>query len=92
MEAIHRILTYRVSTKDAAGKIGQMACYVAAVVVLALGLRKLNALAADMNEAELFFGILLVLATGLLMVCLGTLTRLAAMWTHAVSVQVEKSD
>ena len=92
MEAIQRILTYRVSTKDAAGKIGQIACYIAAVVVLALGLRKLNALAADMNEAELFFGILLVLATGLLMVCLGTLTRLAAIWTHAVSVQVEKSD
>ena len=86
MEAMHRVLTYRLTTRDRAGRVGQLACYLAAVVILALGLGKLNALAAGLDEAELFFGILLVFATGLLMICLGTLTRIAAMWTHAHAI------
>ena len=94
MEQIHRILTYRLTTRDAAGRFGQIACYIAALAILVLGFHKLNALASGLDEAQLFFGVLLVLVTGLLMICLGTLTRVAAMWTHthAVNVRLEETD
>jgi predicted membrane protein len=94
MEAMHRILSYRLTTRDKAGRLAQMACYIAAIATLAMGFYKLNTLAAGLSEAELFFGILLVLALGLLMICLGTLTRIAAMWTHAhaIRLQIEEDE
>ena len=94
MEAMHRILAYRLTTRDRAGRLAQIVCYIAAVGILALGLGKLNAMAPTLSEAELFFGTLLVVVTGLLMICLGTLTRIAAMWTHAhaISLRLEEAE
>jgi len=94
MKAMHKILTYRLTTRDKAGRAAQFISYVAAVGLLVLGFHKLDRLSNGLSEAELFFGVLLVIATGLLMICLGTLTRIAAMWTHAhaIKVQVEEED
>lgn len=94
MEAMHKILTYRLTTRDRAGRAAQFISYVAAVGLLALGFYKLDRLSNGLSEAELFFGVLLVLATGLLLICLGTLTRIAAMWTHAhaIKLQIEEED
>ena len=94
MEAMHRMLTYRLTTRDRAGRMAQMACYFAGVLLLCLGFYKLNTMASALSEIELFYGILLILAVALLMICLGTLTRIAAMWTHAhaIKLQLEEAE
>ena len=74
--------------------LAQMACYIAGVLLLCLGFYKLNTMGSALSEIELFYGILQVLAVALLMICLGTLTRIAAMWTHAhaIKLQLEEAE
>jgi uncharacterized membrane protein len=54
--------------------MGQCACWVAAILILVLGIFKLASL--PLTEAELFLGLLLVLAVALLGVNLGLLLRI----------------
>ena len=54
--------------------MGQLACWVGSILVLGLGFLKLGSL--PLTETELFFGLLLVLAVGLLGVNLGMLVRI----------------
>jgi hypothetical protein len=54
--------------------LGQYACWSASILILGLGFLKLSSL--TLSETELFFGLLLVLAVGLLGVTLGMLVRI----------------
>ena len=62
MKLLRRILTYPFGTQSSDGGPLPLACYLAGVAILVLGMRKLTTLA--LTEAELFFGILLVLVAG----------------------------
>ena len=59
-----------------AAKVAQIACYVVATGVFILAMLKLTRL--PLTEAELFFGILQVIAVFALMLCAGTLVRIEA--------------
>jgi hypothetical protein len=60
-------------------KVGQIACWLVSALVLVLGILKLCRL--PLNETEMFLGVLLVLAVGLLCVVLGVVLPLAARGT-----------
>lgn len=56
-------------------RLGQFACWFAAMMVLVLGMLKISRL--SLNETELFFGLLLVLNLSLLLVVMGIVLPLA---------------
>ena len=76
MNVVKRVAAYRISPAVLDGTVGELLCYLAAVAVMILGFRRLGTLAVSPSEA--FLGILLVLAVGLHLVCLGVLMRLLA--------------
>ena len=76
MNVVRRVAAYKISPALLDGTVGEMLCYLAAVAAMILGFRGLGTLA--MSPAEAFLGILLVLAIGLHLVCLGILVRLLA--------------
>ena len=55
--------------------MGQVACWLAAAIILVAGLFKLTTM--QLTEPELFFGVLLTLAVALLGVVLGVLLPMA---------------
>ncbi len=57
-------------------KIAQVVSYAVAIGFFVLAVKKLSTL--KLTEAELFFGVLLVLAVFLLTICVGTLVRIQA--------------
>ncbi len=64
-------LSYKI-TKDAFDRrLGQVVCFAAAVLVLALSIWKLTHL--DLTEAQLFFGVLLSFVMPLLLIAIGLL-------------------
>lgn len=65
-------LTRPIGTKGFDVRFAQVACYAGSLLVLMLGILKLCRLGLD--EAHLFFGLLLVLCLANLGVILGTLT------------------
>ena len=69
-----RTLVRKISSDDVDAKIGQLACWAASILVFGLGFLKLASL--PLTETELFLGLLLVLAVGLLGVNLGMLMRI----------------
>ena len=68
-----RTLGRKISSDRFDAGMGQLACWAASILVLGLGFLKLASL--PLTETELFFGLLLVLAVGLLCVNLGMLVR-----------------
>ena len=76
MNAILGFLNRRLGSDLWAAKVAQVVCYIVAVGVLVLAIFKLGRL--PLTEVELFFGILLILAVFLLMICGGTLVRIEA--------------
>jgi len=66
-----RIMGHQITNDLFDKRLGRGACFVAAVLVLALSLWKLARL--DLTEAQLFFGVLLSLATPLLLIVIGLL-------------------
>ena len=71
---IAQIFGSRITSNEFDAGIGQLACWLVAILVLALGFLKLASLA--LTETELFFGLMLVLAVALLGVNLGMLLRI----------------
>ena len=76
MHALRRLLGLQICSDLFVGKVGQIASYVVGVGFLALSLRKIGTL--PLTEAQLFFGVLFVLAVFLLIICGGTLARIEA--------------
>ena len=76
MLAIRRLLGLQICCNLFVGKVGQIASYAVGIWFLALSLRKIATL--HLSEAQLFFGVLLVLAVFLLIICGGTLARIEA--------------
>lgn len=66
-----RFLMRPISTNRFDGRLAQFSCYAGSLMVLVLGILKLCRLGLD--EAHLFFGLLLVLCLTLLGVIAGTL-------------------
>ena len=69
-----RTLGRKISSDGFDAGMGQLACWAVSILVLGLGFLKLASL--PLTETELFFGLLLVLAVGLLGVNLGMLLRI----------------
>ena len=76
MHTLRRFLGWPIGSDLLAGKLAQFASYVVAVGFLVLAVRKVTAL--QLTEAQLFFGVLLVMAVFLLIICGGTLARIEA--------------
>jgi uncharacterized membrane protein len=62
----------RLSTDRFDNRLAQIVCYVVAIGILILGILKLCRLGLD--EAHLFFGLLLVLCLSVLCIIAGTIT------------------
>ena len=76
---IAQILNRSIVADETVIRLGQIACFVAGIAVLALSLWKLSRL--ELTESGLFFGVLLSLVAPLLLIILGVLlpmTRTAA--------------
>ena len=76
MSALRRMLCRRLVSELLAARVAQIACYIIATGVFVIALRKLTKL--PLAEADLFFGILEVIAVFSLMICAGTLVRVEA--------------
>ena len=76
---IFQSLTRPLTSQAFDAKTGQFACWLASGLVLVLGMLKLCRL--PLNETELFFGVLLVLAVSLLGVLIGLVLPIAARGT-----------
>ena len=76
MNTLRVLLTRPLASRVTAAKVAQAICYVVAVGIFVLAILKLTAL--SLNEKELFFGLLLVLALFSSMICGGTLVRIEA--------------
>jgi hypothetical protein len=74
MQVLRKVLVRSLTAEAIDARCAQFALYAGAVGIILVGMQKLGTLA--MTEAERFLGVLLVLAVGLLMVVLGTLTGL----------------
>jgi hypothetical protein len=72
---IIQVLKFRVVSDSAARRIAQIACYIAAIAILPLGIRRLATL--QLEEAKLLIGVLMVIAVAVLFVVAGTLVRAA---------------
>lgn len=79
-----RFFGHTISSEAFDTKLGQVVCFVAAVVLLAVSMWKLTQL--DLNgEAQFFFGLLLSLCVPLLLVIVGLVLPMgAAAWKHRV--------
>ena len=73
---VFRMMTRPLTSTHTDAKWGQIACWLASGLVLVLGMYKLTDL--PLTETEFFFGVLLVLAVGLLGVLIGLVLPLAA--------------
>ena len=76
MHALKRFLGWQISNELSTAKFSQLACYASAIGFFALATWKIARL--QVTEADLFFGILQVLAVFLLVICVGTLVRIHA--------------
>ena len=76
MNALKLFFIRRLASDLSAAKFAQVACYIIALGVFVLSVFKLTTL--QLTEAELFFGVLLVLALFSSMLCGGTLVRIEA--------------
>ena len=76
MSNFRRLLTFPLSSSTFDRRIGQWICWSISILILMLGFYKLSCL--PVNEKELFFGILLVIAVSLLGVLIGLVLPLAA--------------
>ena len=68
---IMRLQNYRITSDRFDIRLGQSACFLAGVLVLVLSFWKLTRL--ELNEAQLFFGVLLSLCVPLLFIAVGLL-------------------
>lgn len=73
---ISQLLGYRITSDAWDGRLGQLVCFLAGVLVLVLSLWKLTRL--ELTEAQLFFGVLLSLAVPLLFIVVGLLLPISA--------------
>jgi hypothetical protein len=76
MHTLKRFLGKPIASDLFAAKFAQVSAYVVAIGFLVLAIRKLATL--PLTEAELFFGLLLVMTLFLLIICGGTLARIEA--------------
>jgi hypothetical protein len=76
VHALKKFLGWPIASDVSVGKLGQISAYVVGVGFLVLAIMKLVTL--ELTEAELFFGILLVMTLFLLTICCGTLARIEA--------------
>jgi hypothetical protein len=76
MTRIKQILMCQIGSDRLETTVLPVLIYLAALVFLVLAMNKLSTL--TLSETESFFGILLVLAVGLLMVAVGMMTQLLA--------------
>jgi hypothetical protein len=74
--AVNKVLTSRVVTHTLSGTAAQLACYLAAVVVLLLGLWLVPGWVT--TSRDMVFAILLLATVSLLLATLGSLSGLAA--------------
>ncbi len=75
-ERIRQLLGKRVTDNLFDARLGQVVCFIAGVLVLALSLWKLTRL--ELTEAQLFFGVLLSLAVPLLFIVIGLLLPISS--------------
>ncbi len=75
-ELIRQWLGHRVSGEVFDARLGQVLCFVAGVLILALSLWKLARL--ELTEAQLFLGVLLSLVVPLLFIVIGLLLPIAS--------------
>ena len=76
MNTLRTLLGQQLLGDVMAAKVAQIACYVIALVVFVVAILKLTSF--TLTEAELFFGILQIVAVFGLMICAGTLVRIEA--------------
>ena len=76
MHTLKRFLGWSIVSDLSAGKFAQVSAYVVAVGFLVLAIRKIATL--QLTEAELFFGLVLVMTLFVLTICGGTLARIEA--------------
>jgi hypothetical protein len=76
VRALKKFLGWPIASDVSVAKFGQISAYVVALGFLVLAIRKFVTL--ELTEAELFFGILLVMTLFLLTICVGTLARIEA--------------
>lgn len=74
------LLRSRVTSDSFDLKLGQTVAYLITTLLLVLGFMKLTRL--DLNETELFFGLLLLIVAMLLTTCLGTLHQVLLALKH----------
>ena len=75
MSRLFQSLTRPMTSQALDAKAGQFVCWLVSVLVLVIGMLKLCRL--PVNETELFFGVLLVLAVSLLMALAGLVLPMA---------------
>jgi hypothetical protein len=71
MRRFIRFFVRPISTASFDHRLGQFACYAVSLMVLVLGFLKVSRLGLD--EAHLFFGVLMVLILAMLAIIIGTL-------------------
>ena len=76
MQTIRKVLGLHIGSDLLVGQFGQVASYVVAIGFFVLAVRKIATL--QLTEAQLFFGVLMMLAVFLLIIGLGTLARIEA--------------
>lgn len=74
MNSFTSFWTRRISRESVDVGIAQIACYLGGIGILILGFWKLTRM--PVTEAELFFGVLLVLLTAVVMIAIGLLMHL----------------
>jgi hypothetical protein len=77
MSRIAQVVTRPLISRQLNYTIGYHASLLAGTVLILTGILKLTRL--GLNEKEMFFGLLLVVATGLALLILGVLLRIAGM-------------
>lgn len=75
MNSVLRMMNRPLTSNDTDVKWGQIACWLASITVLVLGMFKLTEL--PLSEVELFFGVLLVGTVAMLGVLIGLVLPLA---------------
>ena len=74
MQIVKRLLAFRVSSNRLDGRIGQFTCYAVGFLIFVFGILKLTRM--ELTEAQLFFGVLLIVILWPLWVGLGLLLEL----------------
>jgi hypothetical protein len=88
MRALRRFLGWRIGSDLLAAKVAQTTSYVLAIGFVLLAVRKMATF--QLTESQLFFGMLLVLAVFLLIVCGGSLARIEAELTKKDDTRQQK--